>query len=85
VGQHHLVDMGRFWSDDLWTEMKALMVQFSQVSGEFAEFFFGCIGHFNPFPGIVDLQAIVKNCDEMPTQAEKSADLKYYEMLSSGR
>jgi hypothetical protein len=42
--------MGRFWSDVLWTEMEAPMVQFSQVSGEFAEFFFGCIGHFNPFP-----------------------------------
>jgi hypothetical protein len=77
--------MGRFWSDVLWTEMEALMVQFSQVSDEFAEFFFGCIGHFNPFPGIVDLQAIVGNCDETPTQAEKSADLKYCEMLSSGR
>jgi hypothetical protein len=49
--------------------MEALMVQFSQASGEFAEFSFGCIGHSNPFPGI-DPQSIVRNCDEAPSQTE---------------
>jgi hypothetical protein len=40
---------------------------------------FGCAGQFNPFAGIVDLQAIIRNCDKTTTQAEKSADLNYCE------
>jgi hypothetical protein len=65
--------------------MEALMVQFSQVSSEFAEFFFGCIGISILSPVSSIFKAIVRNCDETLTQAEKSADLKYCEMLSSGR
>lgn len=38
----------------------------SQVAGQFAELLFGCVGHFNPFAGIVDPQAIARNCDEGP-------------------
>ena len=64
--------------------MEALMVQFSQASGEFAEFSFGCIGHFNPFPGYRS-SGYRKELRRGSHPYRESADLKYCEMLSSDR